>query len=80
MVHDARRAPDRDVLWVIALRAKLLHAQAGKQLEAARLHEARTRATVVRVAALVEACQRNHPALNVRRARVVPLVRRPRRP
>jgi hypothetical protein len=65
-MHDAR-APDRDVLWVIALRAKLLRERADRRLEA------------MRTAAVVEVCRRNDPVPNVRRARVVPFVRRPRR-
>jgi len=69
-------AAQRDALWVIALRAKLLRAQCGKRLEEARLLAARSRAAVVR-ATMLEQVHLGGPS--VRQRKVVPLVNARRR-
>ena len=68
-------AAQRDALWVISLRAKLLRAQCGKRLEAARLLAAQTRAAVVRAAMLEQV----YLGGTNNRRKVVPLVHARRR-
>ena len=75
MDRDQILASQRDALWVISLRAKLLRAQCGKQLEAARLLAAQTRATVMRATMLEQVYL---GGTNSRR-KVVPLVHARRR-
>jgi hypothetical protein len=64
-------ASQRDALWVISLRAKLLQIQCEKQLQAARVLAARTRAAVVR-ATLLE--QVHLSGTSIRHRKVVPIV------
>ena len=77
MDRDQILAAQRDALWIISLRAKLLRAQCGKQLEAARLLAAQTRATVMR-ATMLEQVYLSGPS-SLRRRKVVPLVHGRRR-
>jgi len=64
-------ASQRDALWVISLRAKLLRVQCGKQLLAARVLAARTRAAVIR-GKLLE--QVHLSGTSIRQRKVVPIV------
>jgi hypothetical protein len=70
-------AAQRDALWVISLRAKLLRAQCGKQFEAAQLLAAQTRTAVMRATMLEQV----HLAGNVgvRHRKIVLLVNARRR-
>lgn len=77
MDRDQIIAAQRDALWVISLRAKLLRAQCGKQLEAARVLVARTRAAVMRTT-MLEQTYLSGPS-SVRHLKVVPLVTARRR-
>jgi hypothetical protein len=78
MDRDALVAAQRDTLWVISLRTKLLHARSGQQLAAARLLYARSRATVARAARLERLYDRTTAEAS-RHGKVIPLRRRSRR-
>ena len=77
MDRDQIIAAQRDALWVISLRARLLRAQCGKQLEAARVLVARTRAAVMHTTLLEQVYLRG--TSSGRRPKVVPLVAARRR-
>ena len=77
MDRDQILASQRDALWIISLRAKLLRAQCGRQLEAARLLAAQTRTAVMR-ATVLEQVYPSGPS-GLRRRKVVSLVHARRR-
>ena len=77
MDRDQILATQRDALWIISLRAKLLRAQCGRQLEAARLLAAQTRTAVMR-ATMLEQVYPSGPS-SLRRRKVVSLVHARRR-
>jgi len=74
MDRDVILAAQRDALWVIALRAKLLRARSSKQAEDAGRASAQSRATVTRAAE--RQIVYGPRTLAAGRPKVVPLVRR----
>ena len=75
MGQDAPRVLDRDALWLLGLRMKLVCAWSDRRAAAARLVAARARASLARAAELSEVFDGQSTPIPRRRAKVVSLAR-----
>lgn len=75
MGHDALLVLDRDALWLLGLRAKLVRARSCRRAATARLMAERARASLARAAELSEVFDGHGTPVPTRRSNVVSLAR-----